>query len=60
LFAGIWASREVRGLLYGESGIEPELLLCVAMLFISVALVAGFLPARRAASVDPTDALRAE
>ena len=60
LFAGMWASREVRGLLYGVSGIEPELLLGVVALFVSVALMAGFLPARRAASVDPMDALRAE
>jgi ABC-type antimicrobial peptide transport system permease subunit len=60
LLAGEWASREVRGLLYGVNGIEPELLLAVAALFVSVALMAGFLPARRAASVDPMDALRAE
>jgi predicted permease len=60
LLAGMWASREVRGLLYGVSGIEPALLLGVAALFILVALVAGFLPARRAASVDPMVALRAE
>lgn len=60
LLAGMWASREVRGLLYGVSGIEPELLLGVAALFVLVALMAGFLPARRAASVDPMNALRGE
>jgi predicted permease len=60
LLCGMWASREVRGLLYGVGGIEPELLLGVVALFVSVALIAGFLPARRAASVDPMDALRAE
>jgi ABC-type antimicrobial peptide transport system permease subunit len=60
LLAGKWASREVRGLLYGVSAIEPVLLLGVVALFVLVALMAGFLPARRAASVDPMDALRAE
>jgi predicted permease len=60
LIAGISASRVIRGLLYGVKEIEPGLLLMVSGLFVAVALVAGFLPARRAASVDPMDALRAE
>jgi ABC-type lipoprotein release transport system permease subunit len=52
--------RLVRSLLYGIPGVEPEILAIVIALFLAAALAAGFLPARRAALVDPMDALRME
>jgi hypothetical protein len=46
--------------LYGVSSRDPLIFLAVAVLLIGVAIVAGFVPAGRAAHVDPMMALRAE
>jgi ABC-type lipoprotein release transport system permease subunit len=44
----------------GVSPTEPAILLGVAALFTAVAMTASWLPAQRAASVDPMRALRTE
>ena len=50
----------IRKLLYGIHTIDVPVILMVSGLFLLSAAAAGFLPARRAASVDPMEALRAE
>jgi predicted lysophospholipase L1 biosynthesis ABC-type transport system permease subunit len=60
LAAGFLVFRLVRSLLFGIQGVEPAILAAVIALFLASALAAGFLPARRAASIDPMDALRME
>jgi predicted permease len=60
LFASFLAGRMIRNLLYGIDVIDPAVILIVTGLFLVSAGAAAFLPARRAASVDPMDALRAE
>jgi ABC-type antimicrobial peptide transport system permease subunit len=50
-------TRFLRSLLYGVSPTDPFTLSLVAFLIVAVALVACWLPARRAANLDPMEAL---
>jgi predicted permease len=54
------ASRLIGAQLYGLSPHDPMTLLVAMTALVGVTLVAGFLPARRAARVDPMVALRNE
>jgi ABC-type lipoprotein release transport system permease subunit len=45
-------------LLYGVRPSDPVILLSVSVLLIGAALAACYIPARRAASLEPTDSLR--
>ncbi len=54
------ASRVLRGLLYGVGGTDPITYAVVAAFLAAVALLASYLPARRAAMTDPLVALRNE
>jgi putative ABC transport system permease protein len=53
-------TRLMAGLLYGVSPTDPPTLLAVVALLAAATLLANWIPARRAARVDPLVALRAE
>jgi predicted permease len=58
--ASVVASRLISSELYGLTPGDPLTLATATLIMISVALFAGFLPARRASRVDPMVALRYE
>jgi putative ABC transport system permease protein len=58
--AALALGRLLASFLFGVRPADPPVLLAVALLLVGVALLAAWLPARRAARVDPLTALRAE
>jgi ABC-type antimicrobial peptide transport system permease subunit len=67
-FAGILAglagslagTRLINGLLFHTSGADPVAIVLAAGTLMSVSLLAALIPAFKAASVSPTQALRSE
>jgi predicted permease len=60
LIASLAVTGLVRSLLYGVEPNDPLTLAAGAAVLLAAAVLAAYLPARRAASVDPTTALRRE
>jgi putative ABC transport system permease protein len=60
LLGAFVASRALRSVLYNVAPLDPVALLSALLTLSLVALIACFLPARRASLVDPIEALRME
>ena len=54
------ATRVMQSILIGVEHTDPGTFVSVAILFLTVAVLASWFPARRAAALDPTEALRGE
>jgi predicted permease len=60
LAAAAGMTQLMKSLLYGVSPIDPASFVAIPVVLTAAAALASYLPARRAASVDPMEALRTE
>ena len=58
--AALVATRTMTTVLYDVSAADPATLTLATLTLLAVALIACWLPARRAAMIDPLDAIRHE
>jgi ABC-type antimicrobial peptide transport system permease subunit len=60
LIAAVTLAKLIESLLFGVSARDPLVFVAVPVILTAVALIAVWLPARRATRIDPIDALRCE
>jgi putative ABC transport system permease protein len=60
MFGAFALTRVMKNLLFHVNATDPAIFAGIALLFVIVALAGGYVPARRAACIDPMAALRAE
>ena len=60
LLASVALMRLMKSLLFGISPLDPLTYLAVPLVLVAAAALASYLPARRAAAVDPVEALKTE
>jgi putative ABC transport system permease protein len=58
--AAVGSTRVLGGMLYGVRPVDPATFAATVALVVAIAVAACYVPARRAARIDPTEALRAE
>jgi hypothetical protein len=56
----VFAARAIRHMFYGVSTFDPTAVAATAVMLVAVVILASFWPARRAASVDPMQAMRTD
>jgi ABC-type antimicrobial peptide transport system permease subunit len=60
LAAALSATRLLRSMLYGVSPADPATIAGMAVILVTVAILSGLVPARRATRVGVVEALRSE
>jgi ABC-type antimicrobial peptide transport system permease subunit len=60
LIGAVATSRALDSMLYGVTASDPVSFAAIATLLGAIALIASYVPTRRALRIDPVEALRAE
>jgi putative ABC transport system permease protein len=60
LLASVATEQSLRSFLYGVSPVDAVTYVSVTAILLVVGILAALIPARRAASIEPSEALRAE
>jgi putative ABC transport system permease protein len=60
LAASVAVTRLMASLLFGVSPVDPATYLAVSAVLVAAALLAAYVPARKATAIEPVEALRAE
>jgi len=60
LAAAAGLTRLMKSVLFGISPVDPHTYTAVSLVLVLATVLASYLPARRAAAVDPVETLRAE
>ena len=60
IITSLGLTRTVRGLIFDISPLDPLTFVSAPAALLAVALLASYLPARRATKIDPMEALRHE
>jgi putative ABC transport system permease protein len=60
LSAAAGLTRLMKSLLFGISALDPVIYVAMPVVLVAAALLASYLPARRASRIDPSEALRLE
>ncbi len=60
LLASVWLKKGIESLLFGVSAADPYTYAAVSIALVTAAMLASYIPARRAAAVNPIETLRAE
>lgn len=60
IVAALLSTRAMRSILFGVSALDPAVFVVMSLMLLAVAMLAAFLPARRASTVDPMVSMRAD
>jgi putative ABC transport system permease protein len=60
LLGSYFVGREMQSMLYGVGSLDYGAIAVVSLVLLSASLIASWIPARRAAGVEPMKALRAD